>query len=229
MSSWLEPIRRILEADTGNLRELAELVGGDPKIFYVGRDLSKCDLRGQDLRGMDLTGALINPDYMDEQTFLDPQFDPRFKVRGHYIQIGMREEVLALVYAFADDVRYVYKAWALKALLELGIKHISDKQVQHAIESNDKLHELYEGKAGRMRRLTVMVYPYIQEEVHKLSIAEGRVANRDSYNQIVIAALVYQYLVRSRAKNYSTIEPLDMFEGAHGYLKDIKRGKRFIS
>jgi hypothetical protein len=228
VSDWLAPIRKILVAETGDLRKLAEAVGANPQIFYVGRDLSKCDLRGQDLRGMDFTGASLNPALMDDLTRLDPAYDPRFRVPD-YVQIGMREEVLAIALAFADATHYVYKAWAIKALLETGVRYLANKEVQHVIESNPLIRELYRATSGKMRRLTVLVQPHVRQAVAKISMDEGRRADIYTYNQVIISALVRQYIMRNRAKDYASIQPLEMFAGAQNYLDQIRRGKRFVS
>lgn len=227
MSNWLHPLKRIFDADTGDLRKLAEAVGGNPEIFYIGRDLSNCDLRGQDLRGMDLTGATLNPDHMDAETKIDPQFDPRFVFTSHYIQIAMREEVLAMALAFADVSHYTYKAWAMKALLEWGIKNITNKEVQHVIDVNPELKDLYFGK-GKMRRLTVLVYPFIQESAHQIALSDEKPSSREVYNKILIAALVRQFLTRNRVGNYASVSPMEMFKGTDSYLREIRRGKRFM-
>jgi urease gamma subunit len=49
---WLAGVEAVLAAETGDLRELAILAGGDPQTFYIGTPLAGADLRGQDLRGM---------------------------------------------------------------------------------------------------------------------------------------------------------------------------------
>ena len=227
MSNWLAPIKSIFDAETSDLRKLAETVGANPTFFYVGRDLTQCDLKGQDLRGMDFTRAKLNPALMDSMTKLDPKFDPRFEI-SPYLQIGLREEVLAMAYAFAEEVHYQDKAWALKALLEMGVKNVSNKEVTHIIGSNDKIKALTSIKKGRMRRLTLNVYPIIQSWVAEFSRSTGRVYDRDSYNEIVLAGLMRQFIDRRGASSYASIEPLEIFKGAAHYLQEIRRGKRFV-
>ena len=53
---WLAGVEDLLKADTGDLRQLAVLAGGDPATFYLGTPMDGADLRGQDLRGMLFTG-----------------------------------------------------------------------------------------------------------------------------------------------------------------------------
>lgn len=50
---------RLLTANTGNLRELAEIAGERPESFYLGTNLTGVDITGQDLRGMALPGLHI--------------------------------------------------------------------------------------------------------------------------------------------------------------------------
>jgi hypothetical protein len=123
----------LLECNSGDLTELAESVGANPTIFYVGCDLSRCDLRGQDLRGLDLTNAKITPEQLDDNTRIDPDFDPRLYVYRHYIQIAIREEVFALAPAYSDSSSYIYKAWALKSLIEAGAYSLKVPSIDEAI------------------------------------------------------------------------------------------------
>jgi len=63
-------LARILEADTIDLRRLAEIGGGDPASFYVGTNLDGVDVRGQNLEGMKLTGLTPARVRKDEETQL---------------------------------------------------------------------------------------------------------------------------------------------------------------
>lgn len=64
-------VARILQAETGDLRVLAELAGGDPRTFYIGTSLSGADVRGQDLRGMILPGLDLDHLQHDAKTLKD--------------------------------------------------------------------------------------------------------------------------------------------------------------
>lgn len=68
---WQKTLASILQSDTGDLRELAALAGGDPRTFYVGTSLDGADLRGQDLRGMLLPQLDLSKVRRDEATVLD--------------------------------------------------------------------------------------------------------------------------------------------------------------
>lgn len=87
---WLAIVSEILRSNIGDLRELAQRMGGDPRSFYIGVDLSKTDLRGQDLRGMNFTGSNLEDAVIDSDTFIEPQFDPRRSTteRQLYIYVG---------------------------------------------------------------------------------------------------------------------------------------------
>ena len=54
---------RILTADTGNLRELAQVARENPESFYLGTNLKGVDIRGQDLRGMLLPGLFFEYEF----------------------------------------------------------------------------------------------------------------------------------------------------------------------
>lgn len=70
-TDWLTSVVRILEADTGDLRELALIGGADPATVYIGTRLDGVDIRGQDLRGMALPGLDLARVRKDEATQLD--------------------------------------------------------------------------------------------------------------------------------------------------------------
>jgi hypothetical protein len=53
MAHWLDKVVTLLQAQTSNLRDLAELAGEDPRTFYRGVKLSELDIEGQDLTGME--------------------------------------------------------------------------------------------------------------------------------------------------------------------------------
>lgn len=66
-----ETLARLLEAETGDLRILAELAGGDPATFYIGTSLKGVDVRGQDLRGMILPDIDLDHTRYDLETQID--------------------------------------------------------------------------------------------------------------------------------------------------------------
>jgi len=41
----LAPLKRLIDADTNDLRSLAILLGEDPTTFYISTDLSGVDIR----------------------------------------------------------------------------------------------------------------------------------------------------------------------------------------
>jgi hypothetical protein len=66
-----QTLAQLLEAETGDLRRLAELAGGDPATFYIGTSLKGVDVRGQDLRGMILPDLDIEHARHDLETRID--------------------------------------------------------------------------------------------------------------------------------------------------------------
>jgi len=68
VSDDFAPVLTILESDRTSLRELAELAGADPALFYRGCNLTGVDLRGQDLRDISFSGALLKDIVVDSQT-----------------------------------------------------------------------------------------------------------------------------------------------------------------
>jgi hypothetical protein len=53
MTHWLSKVVSLFEADTADLRRLAELAGGNPQTFYRGISLKEVDTNGQNLEGME--------------------------------------------------------------------------------------------------------------------------------------------------------------------------------
>ncbi len=59
MPHWLEKVRQILEADTDNLLELADISGIPAKILYMNVSFGDADLRGQDISNIELSDAAV--------------------------------------------------------------------------------------------------------------------------------------------------------------------------
>jgi hypothetical protein len=114
---WLDGVARILESNSKDLRHLASIAGVDPTTIYRYADLSKCDLRGQDLRGLDLTGAMIEGAYLDSQTLMDPEFDPRSRGKV-YKRITISRNVISIINSQAMHSGYTYAIWYAKYILD---------------------------------------------------------------------------------------------------------------
>jgi len=71
VSHWLDGTIELINAKTSDLRELAQIVGGDPQSFYVGTGLDGVDICGQDLRGMQFTSLSSAAVKYDASTLLD--------------------------------------------------------------------------------------------------------------------------------------------------------------
>lgn len=118
MRDWLKGVVRILEADTGDLRELAIIGGADPATLYIGTNLDGVDIRGQDLRGMALPGLdknrvrldsdtqldALEPAFLLDQTLIfvvDPNLDP-------YAALG--RDIDARVFALSEEDAFLHAA-----------------------------------------------------------------------------------------------------------------------
>lgn len=58
MSHWLDKVVSLLQAETADLRELAQIAGGDPRIFYRGINPAELDLANQDIQGMEFSSTI---------------------------------------------------------------------------------------------------------------------------------------------------------------------------
>jgi hypothetical protein len=164
---------------------------------------------------------------MDSFTLIDPQFDPRPSTENPYLQIALREETYALALAYADSANYTYKAWAIKSLLEVGVNFLQSKEVLEIIRREPELRELYTASSGKIRRITVHVYPSIRASLKKLMTVDQVDVGKHPYNAVILSALIHHAI--RRRKGLNEIEnPLLMFDGAIRYLDELQRGKRFI-
>lgn len=89
MPHWLDPILKILDAETTDLRELAKIAGGDPKTFYIGTSIDGANISGQDLRGMIFTKVDFSKIKYDQLTQIDisevdSDFDDSRKQRSEH-------------------------------------------------------------------------------------------------------------------------------------------------
>lgn len=65
----LEAVDRVLSADTGDLKKLAEIAGVEPEVLYSRADLTGVDLRQQDIEfllplGVDYVGAILTEEQL---------------------------------------------------------------------------------------------------------------------------------------------------------------------
>lgn len=69
--TWLSTVRDIANSNTGDLRALAQIAGGDPEYFYVTTSLDGADIRGQDLSGMKFGPTNLENVLLDLNTKID--------------------------------------------------------------------------------------------------------------------------------------------------------------
>lgn len=65
---WQDKLLEILLADTSDLRELANIAGADPKVFYKSARITREDLKSVDARGVVLPSGLGDFEYPEEST-----------------------------------------------------------------------------------------------------------------------------------------------------------------
>lgn len=188
MSHWLERLWSVSTANTNNLIELADLLGVDAKTFYVGQDLSACDLRGQDLRGIDLTGTNLEKAIIDEATKISPVFDPRVPRLSDYVDIDITQSLNHLILAFSEEANYRYPAWAYKALIERGINAFRWNQWQYytsLIADNSYLRETID-HTSKSSLLTkkMQVYDW-QQRFITVSMGQGISGTRFALTMLV--------------------------------------------
>jgi hypothetical protein len=95
MPHWLQKVIDLFQADTIDLRELAVLAGGDPKIFYRGISLSDVETEGQNLEGMEF--GQEERSFQLELFVDDDSKAPAVEIARSLHQIGRQEERLAIL------------------------------------------------------------------------------------------------------------------------------------
>tara|TARA_Y100000815_G_C13301017_1_gene484659 strand:+ start:180 stop:1109 length:930 start_codon:yes stop_codon:yes gene_type:complete len=130
MSDIFKNIESILEADTGDLRVLAGLVGADPRVMYSGADLSGADLRAQDISF--LSG--LNTDFKRAKLTVEQrQFLERY-ARDDREKIERRSQIatarLELVSRFVERQLDLYSL----PLSKHDLSEMSDALVENLME-----------------------------------------------------------------------------------------------
>ena len=201
---WLDAVSDILKAETGDLRRLAQIAKSDYQNFYKGQDLSGCDLRGQDLRGFNLTDCNLDGATIDEYTKIDPLYDPRPNDNEVYFYFEIPRKVQSAVYFYANEVGYIYVAWAFKKLLNRFNRHLLNSNFEfymRIINQNYNLNKLCSDKDGYQ---SVNVTILTKSTVYQSIIQTGRDnENYNCYSLALIIGIISQKIRPRSSKDYS--------------------------
>ncbi|KAB7643625.1 pentapeptide repeat-containing protein [Polymorphobacter fuscus] len=212
MTSWLAGINKILSANTADLKELARTVGAEPEIFYVGQDLSACDLKDQDLRGMNLTGTNLTWSNLNENTKIDPQFDPRFVFIEEYVNFKITLKMAALLQSYCNNRHYTYKAWAVKNLVDVAVRadHRFSGNYGLFVETNSLYEEILREKR-KTTSMRVLIFLNIQRKVFELSISRYGHFDSDIYARLILEGIVRDRLPKLNFDSYGNIDPFQLY------------------
>lgn len=217
--SWLSPISAIIDSESLSLRDLAISVGADPAHFYMYQDLSACDLRGQDLRGMNLIGTGLRSSHMDEKTLIDPEFDPRFTFKNEYVSIKFPIELLALVYGYADEANYVYRAWAFKSLIESALFVTpTTESLESFIRNSREFARLIDSNSRPTKTVRIQIYRFIQERAHLWAAERGRPFDATIYLELVLLSLLRRKFGGGDYKRFEDIVPVSLYVTSREHL-----------
>jgi hypothetical protein len=107
VAHWLDKVVALFQADTADLRELARMAGGNPKIFYRGINLEDLDLTGQNIEGMEFSPPVQSKQIPGEQLDLElpSRSEDSLKQRALRIRSAKRQEerVALLLAEFLQD------------------------------------------------------------------------------------------------------------------------------
>lgn len=114
------------DAETSNLRELAQILGEDPTTFYIATDLSGVDIRGQDLRGMDLSRTNVENAIFDSNSRFDGDLQEYLdgKLQKRYLEIS--SQLLDFVEEFFSKDIHPSRGWFIKAIVPDAARAISE-------------------------------------------------------------------------------------------------------
>lgn len=204
---WSDRVIKILEAKTGNLRDLAEIAGCDPKTFYKNQSLAGCDIRGQDLRGMDLSGCQLDRAVIDESTKIDPEFDPRIVVSepDNYIYGELSLDLNTMMLRYIEEEGYTYHAWAHKRVFERGINLMKLGRAQfylEIIEKNRHLQRALRVKGGRKVRVRILVSNYSESIIKNIS---GTNELREKFATIIMIGLLSRKIKYKDKREFSEV------------------------
>lgn len=132
---WSERVVQILQSHSGDLKVLAEIGGCDWRQVYAGQSLRGCDLTRQDLRGMNLVGCEIDQAKIDDQTVIDPEFDPRTHEASRHCSFNFSSSLDSRVRSYAKRSSYRYIAWAYKSLFDYAFYGPNKEQLGDLIGS----------------------------------------------------------------------------------------------
>ncbi|WP_430444240.1 hypothetical protein [Sphingorhabdus contaminans] len=187
---WLDVASDILKAQTGDLRQLAQLATNDITNFYEGQNLAGCDLRGQDLRGLNLANCNLGAALIDDRTKIDSIYDPRVQLHENYISFKISPAVEDAVIKFANIVGYRYIAWAYKHLFNRFRRRTQISQFEFyisIIKNNKYLRDICIKSDKDTYSETILVSHDTMKFLEQLSIKEPEF---NCFNLSLVGAII---------------------------------------
>lgn len=203
MSHWLEPLLKIAECQSEELRDLAEAVGLDPRGMYASVDLSECDLRGQDLRGMDLSGTDIASAKTDDRTRMDEIFDNRYD-RSYQDGFHLNSKLLPYVKAYARWAGYKISRYAYRDLIIRGANYIEAEvrgrvrpMVYRYMEDNPHLRRIVRPGVEEVTSVNITFGPFFWKRL-AFGLDNFRRMPGDPVNVLLLSGLIYARCLSTR-------------------------------
>jgi hypothetical protein len=141
----LAPLKRLIDADTNDLRSLAILLGEDPTTFYISTDLSGVDIRGQDLRGMNLYRTNIENSIFDSFSQFDQELQDYLSgnLKKRYLEIS--KDLLHFTESFFSKSKYPSRGWFIKEIIPDAARAIEadHKRWLRTIKSSEELRRYF--------------------------------------------------------------------------------------
>jgi hypothetical protein len=167
MTHWLDRIVALFQADTSDLRELAQIAGADPKTFYRGIDIRNLELDGQNLEGMEFSSpssyAPVGTQF--ELSLFSPNSEREIvhRIRGATRQ---EERVALLLAEFLRDrsrAMQIIKDYSDKAILANSVvnllRDIHDQELDGKRFSNIQIARKVSGRFAKSEdKRSVLAY-----------------------------------------------------------------------
>lgn len=158
MTHWLDMVVTLLQANTSDLRELAQLAGADPRTFYKGIELKRLDLVGQDIEGMEFSTPSEPYIPVGTQLVLNLEFESSEGHLLHRIRSAPRQEERAamILAAFLRDragAMRVLRGYLDKAVLTNSVVNllldIRDQEIEGKVFTDLQIARRVSGKFAK--------------------------------------------------------------------------------
>jgi len=152
----------LINEETNNLKELAQILECDPSTFYIGTDLTDVEIKDQDLRGMRFDHTNLSQANLDLTTRFDRKVEQALRkvTKKRYLEVST--ELADYVDLFFTKKKIRSRGWFIKAIVPNAAVEISRRFDYWAsvIERSDEFKNFFNASERRRIALILNVYDY---------------------------------------------------------------------